>query len=128
MKIYFDTKTGNVEKFLGKVAEYAKSQGQEIEAIRITEDTVPEEGAHFFTYTTGKGVMPKETEAFVAKHGEKLGSVSSSGSMLRHAADFCKAVDLIREAHGTDVLIRIDGEGDEKDVEMYYGKLFPAKK
>lgn len=123
MKIYFDTATGNVENFLNRVKEYAKNEGVEVELVKIGADTEIKEPAHFFTFTHGKGVLPKSSVAIVDKYGDLFLSISSSGSMQRHADTFCFACDIVHKKFGTDIFLRIDGAGTDAQVQEYFELL-----
>lgn len=123
MKIYYDSSTGNVENFLTRLKEYAKGDGMDIELVKIDDDTVLDAPSHFFTFTHGKGVLPKSSKKFVANNGEMFLSISSSGSMQRHADTFCFACDVVNKDFGTDIFMRIDLAGTDEQVKEYYNKI-----
>lgn len=79
MTVYFDTKTGNVRRFIEKLILIDPS----INAIDINDmvdmDQLSEMG-HLVTYTTGSGNVPVTTAYFMERHHNNILTVSCSGN------------------------------------------------
>ena len=58
--LYYDSRTGNVERFINKVVQITGWT-----AIRIQEDMEATEQGHLITYTTNFGKIPEKTERFM---------------------------------------------------------------
>ena len=74
-RIYYDSKTGNVARFIQKVAELT---GWQVEKIQPDMD-VQHEG-HLVTFTTRFGEIPETTQNFLQAASGYIRSVSSSGN------------------------------------------------
>ncbi|MGO1520280.1 MAG: class Ib ribonucleoside-diphosphate reductase assembly flavoprotein NrdI [Sphingobacterium sp.] len=79
MTVYFDSKTGNVRRFVEKLISIDPS----IDAININDlvemDQLIEKG-HLVTYTTGSGNVPVTTAYFMERYHEHILTVSCSGN------------------------------------------------
>ena len=67
MFIYYDSKTGNVQRFVDKV----KKERPEWNYIKISEDTDIENEGHLITFTTKFGEVPEKTEKFMMRNNNK---------------------------------------------------------
>ena len=113
MFIYYDSKTGNVQRFVDKV----KKERPEWNYIKISEDTDENEG-HLITFTTKFGEVPEKTEKFMMRNNNKnyIKSVSSSGNM-NWGTLFALAADKISEKYNVPVLMKFELSGTHPQVE-----------
>src|SRR3546814_14356229 len=74
-RIYYDSKTGNVERFMQKVAA---ATGWETK--KIQPDTPAVHEGHLVTFTTRFGEIPETTKSFLQQASPYILSVSSSGN------------------------------------------------
>ncbi len=112
MTIYWDSRTGNVERFVRKIA--AKTGWQ---CLKITGQLVASDPGHLITYTTKIGQVPEST----ANHPFIL-SVSSSGNM-NWGTNFGLAADKISAKYGIPVLLKFELSGLERDVNALIEKV-----
>ena len=61
MIIYYDSKTGNVQRFIDKLND----KRPDWKYIKIAKDLLIQDEGHLITYTTNFGVMPEVTEEFM---------------------------------------------------------------
>src|SRR5690606_39346397 len=73
--IYYDSKTGNVERFVQKITSLINWK-----AVKIHPDMNIERPGHLITFTTRFGEVPETTAGFMHKAGALVRSVSSSGN------------------------------------------------
>lgn len=117
--IYYDSKTGNTEKFVKKVAEKTNE-----ELLKVDADTVVSKQGHFVTYTIGKGELSSVAKNFLKNNNQMILTVSSSGGIEKHKDTFGFAVDKTLESYPhIKEGIRFDKEGNEKDVENFVNLL-----
>ena len=114
MFIYYDSKTGNVQRFVDKV----KKERPEWNYIKISEDTDIENEGHLITFTTKFGEVPEKTEKFMMRNNNKkyIKSVSSSGNM-NWGTLFALAADKISEKYNIPVLMKFELSGTHPQVE-----------
>ena len=79
MVIYYDSKTGNVQRFVDKI----KKNRPEWNFIKIEPSMEIDREGHFLTFTTKIGQIPETTLKFLENKNNKryIKSVSSSGNM-----------------------------------------------
>ena len=111
MKYAYASKTGHVEKIVRKLGL--------ADALRITDGTETIDGEFvIFTYTTGKGKVPKQVEAFLS-HNAGVQAVVGSGSRAKsHADTFNFAADTIGTQYNVPVLARLDGTGTDAEIDL----------
>lgn len=73
--LYYDSRTGNVQRFINKVTQITGWQAHKIEP-----EMPVEQPGHLITYTTKIGCVADKTLAFMHEHADKVFSVSSSGN------------------------------------------------
>ena len=80
MFVYYDSKTGNVQRFIDKI----KKERPEWEFVKITYDMEISEKGHLVTFTTNFGETPGTTEKFLENENNRkcIESVCSSGRYL----------------------------------------------
>src|SRR5690606_885488 len=111
--IYYDSKTGNVARFMQKVAELT---GWTVEKIQ-PEMEVQHEG-HLVTFTTRFGEIPETTRNFLQSASGFLRSVSSSGNRNwgRH---FAIAGEKIASKYKMPLALKFELSGTEEDVKAF---------
>jgi protein involved in ribonucleotide reduction len=109
MIIAYDSKTGNVKRFVNKL---------NMNVVQISEDTVINEPFVLITYTTGFGQVPKKVAQFLDKNHENLVGVAASGN--KNWGDmFCKSADTISDKYKVPVVAKFELSGTKKDVENF---------
>lgn len=109
MLIAFDSKTGNVKRFVQKL---------DMECLQITADCVVDQPFILVTYTTGFGQAPQATLNFLAANGHLLQGVVSSGNM-NWGARYGLAGDHIADMYGVPLLMKFELSGTNKDVMQF---------
>ncbi|MEK3722651.1 class Ib ribonucleoside-diphosphate reductase assembly flavoprotein NrdI [Paenibacillus sp. FSL H8-0034] len=110
MLIAYDTKTGNVRRFVKKL---------NMPAIQI-EDKMEDLNESFVlvTYTTGFGQVPEKVSSFLKKNHSHLMGVSASGNR-NWGEGFARSADHISALYGVPVLGKFELSGTSKDVERF---------
>lgn len=122
MKIYFDSCTGNVERF----TTYLPFPVEKIE-----ENTKSNEPYVLITYTTNFGQVPEKTEHFLQHNSQLLKGVIVSGNK-NWGPLFGKSGDTISEMYNVPLLHKFELSGTQKDrlivrekiEEMAYAKAY----
>lgn len=127
VKIYFDSNTGNVLRFINKLKEKFFKMNLDIEIIKIDEFTIIDSKCHFITYTTGIGNVSKKTKSFLLNNYKlgntnKILSVSSSGNM-NWGDKYGLAADKISRKFYIPILMKFELSGTDLDVEKYINKI-----
>ncbi len=128
--LYYDSKTGNVQRFIDKVVQVTGWT-----AIRIDKDMLIEESGHLVTFTTNFGQVPPITEEFVLKNANKLFSVSSSGNR-NWGRNFAVAADKLNANYDIPLAFKFELSGTMEDINQfieiiknhYYGSKRGGKK
>ncbi|MCR5584061.1 MAG: class Ib ribonucleoside-diphosphate reductase assembly flavoprotein NrdI [Lachnospiraceae bacterium] len=106
---------------MGHVEGIVKTLG--LDALKIADGSEKIDGDYvLFTYTDGKGIVPKAVEAFLAAN-PGIKAVVGSGSMERHADTFNFAADKIAEKYNVPILAKVDLDGTDEDLENIRTKL-----
>jgi protein involved in ribonucleotide reduction len=109
MLIAFDSKTGNVRKFVGKL---------NLRSVEIDETITMDEPFVLVTYTTGFGQVPGKVLSFLQRNHTYLQGVSASGN--RNWGDgFAKSADTIAKLYGVPILGKFELSGTKRDVEHF---------
>lgn len=109
MLIAFDSKTGNVKRFIGKL---------KLPAVQISENMTVDEPFVLVTYTTGFGQVPQRVASFLQRNHEQLRGVAASGN--RNWGDkFAKSADLISEKYAVPVIAKFELSGTWGDAERF---------
>lgn len=116
MYIYYDSKTGNIERFVTKI----KKERPEWNIIKIYPDLEIEKTGHLITFTTKIGEIPETTKYFLENKNNKkyIESVSSSGN-VNWGKYFALAVDKINEFYGIPKFMKFELSGTKVDVEKF---------
>ena len=120
MFVYYDSKTGNVQRFIDKI----KKEKPEWSFVKISGDMEISENGHLVTFTTNFGEIPDTTEKFLENENNKkyIKSVSSSGNM-NWGTLFGKAADNIEEKYGIPVLMKFELSGTHIQVEYFINSI-----
>ena len=120
MFVYYDSKTGNVQRFIDKI----KKEKPEWNFIKITDNMEISEKGHLVTFTTNFGEIPDTTEKFLGNENNRkyIKSVSSSGNM-NWGTLFGKAADNIEEKYGIPVLMKFELSGTHVQVEYFINNV-----
>lgn len=120
MFVYYDSKTGNVQRFIDKI----KKEKPEWSFVKINGDMEISENGHLVTFTTNFGEIPDTTEKFLENENNRkyIKSVSSSGNM-NWGTLFGKAADNIEEKYGIPVLMKFELSGTHVQVEYFINNI-----
>ena len=120
MFVYYDSKTGNVQRFIDKI----KKEKPEWSFVKISGDMEILENGHLVTFTTNFGEIPDTTEKFLENENNRkyIKSVSSSGNM-NWGTLFGKATDNIEEKYGIPVLMKFELSGTHVQVEYFINSV-----
>lgn len=117
MIIYYDSRTGNVERFIDKIRSATHWH-----CIKISDSLSINEYGHLVTYTTKIGSISDSTDKFMEQHNRFILSVSSSGNM-NWGDNFARAADKITARYNIPTLIKFELSGLERDVNRFIQKV-----
>lgn len=117
MVIYYDSKTGNVERFVDKIKNIT-----DWIFIKVSDDILPLEKGHLITFTTQIGKVPVTTSHFIHYWHPYILSVSSSGNM-NWGINYAKAADIISDEFQIPTLMKFELSGLNKDVKLFIEKV-----
>ncbi|WEK55993.1 MAG: class Ib ribonucleoside-diphosphate reductase assembly flavoprotein NrdI [Candidatus Cohnella colombiensis] len=107
MLIAYDSRTGNVRRFVKKL---------DLPSIQITPEMTLDQPFILVTYTTGFGQVPDKVMSFLKANHSRLKGVVASGN--RNWGDgFAKSADRISELYSVPVLGKFELSGTQRDVE-----------
>ena len=120
MFVYYDSKTGNVQRFIDKI----KKERPEWSFVKISGDMEISENGHLVTFTTNFGEIPNTTDKFLANKNNRqyIESVCSSGNM-NWGTLFGKAADKIEETYSIPVLMKFELSGTHVQVEYFINSV-----
>lgn len=113
MTIYYDSKTGNVERFVEKLRERTSWQ-----FIKISDSLKVYKQGHLITFTTRIGEVPQTTRQFLKQWHTQILSVSSSGNM-NWGVHFARAADNISQEYNIPILLKFELAGLTDDVNNF---------
>ncbi|ANS73350.1 ribonucleotide reductase stimulatory protein [Paenibacillus yonginensis] len=109
MLIAYDSKTGNVKRFINKL---------KMQAVQIDESMTIDEPFVLVTYTTGFGQVPERVASFLQRNHDRLVGVAASGN--RNWGDrFAKSADIISEKYDVPVISKFELSGTFGDAERF---------
>lgn len=115
VNIVFDSKTGNVERFIAQLSD--------LHSIRITPNLIVTEPFMLVTYTTGFGNVPQTVKNFLHDNHQYLCGVSASGN--KNWGDlFGQAADTISQAYMVPILSKFEMSGTSADVEYFKERVY----
>lgn len=117
MVIYYDSKTGNVERFVNKLRALTNWQ-----YIKISTETKVEKSGHLITFTTQIGKAPQTTLLFMERWHLYVLSVSSSGNM-NWGTNFALAADIISAEYNIPIFLKFELSGLDCDVKDFIQKV-----
>ncbi|WP_151734969.1 class Ib ribonucleoside-diphosphate reductase assembly flavoprotein NrdI [Paenibacillus tengchongensis] len=109
MLIVYDSKTGNVKRFISKL---------KLPAVQIDEQMTVDEPYVLVTYTTGFGQIPQRVAAFLQHNAKHLQGVSASGNR-NWGERFALSADLISQQYQVPVISKFELSGTKTDVERF---------
>ncbi|WP_166242894.1 class Ib ribonucleoside-diphosphate reductase assembly flavoprotein NrdI [Paenibacillus turpanensis] len=109
MLILFDSKTGNVKRFIQKL---------NLPSQQIHEDLVVDEPYVLVTYTTGFGQVPEKVSGFLKRNHSFLCGVAASGNR-NWGEGFAKSADRISAEYKIPVVTKFELSGTKRDVESF---------
>ena len=117
--VYYDSMTGNVERFIKKISRYS-----DFEFIKIKPDTVVEKFSHFITFTTGIGQVHKNTVRFLAnaENFKKIKTVSVSGNM-NWGPYVGFAGDKISKKYNIPLIMKFELSGTYEEAQEYVKRI-----
>ncbi|SEM42294.1 protein involved in ribonucleotide reduction [bacterium A37T11] len=111
--IYYDSKTGNVDRFVQKIAGLIPWKVQKI--MPGMEIIHP---GHLITFTTRFGEAPETTTQFLNHAGSLIKSVSASGNR-NWGKNFALAANKLSAAYELPLLLKFELSGTMEDVKEY---------
>ncbi|NUU63426.1 class Ib ribonucleoside-diphosphate reductase assembly flavoprotein NrdI [Paenibacillus agri] len=107
MLIAYDSKTGNVKRFINKL---------KLPAVQIEEHMTIDEPYVLVTYTTGFGQIPEKVSSFLENNHTSLKGIAASGNK-NWGQLFANSADLISERYNVPVIGKFELSGTFGDVE-----------
>lgn len=115
MNIVYASRMGHVEGIIKRLGIY--------NALKIVEGSEKMDGEYvLFTYTDGKGIIPKIVESFLQSN-PGIKAVVGSGSLERHADTFNFAAVKISETYGVPLIAKLDMDGTDDDISLIKSEL-----
>lgn len=111
--IYYDSKTGNVERFVNRLKLHRDWNIQKIDQVSL-----PLEKGHLITYTTGFGEIPLSTMRFLEENSSSIQSVSSSGNK-NWGPNYALAAKKIAALFKLPVLLQFELSGTGDDIQKF---------
>ena len=111
--LYYDSKTGNVQRFISKVIQITGWQAHKIEDGLELQET-----GHLVTYTTKLGCVPDKTKIFMDHHAEKIHSVTSSGNR-NWGRNFGLAANKVSEDYDIPLAMKFELSGTMEDINQF---------
>jgi len=115
--IYYDSKTGNVERFVKRLKEHRNWN------IRKIDDAFqPTHPGHLITYTTGIGEVPLSTLRFLQSNSQFVETVTSSGNK-NWGSNFALAATKISKEFKLPVLMQFELSGTMADLQKFIDNI-----
>jgi protein involved in ribonucleotide reduction len=115
--IYYDSKTGNVERFVNRLKEHRDWNIQKID------DTVKlNHTGHLVTYTTGFGEIPPSTLRFLQANSKFIATVTSSGNK-NWGPNYALAAKKIAQQFALPVLMQFELSGTMADLQRFIDNI-----
>ncbi|MDR9852025.1 class Ib ribonucleoside-diphosphate reductase assembly flavoprotein NrdI [Paenibacillus sp. VCA1] len=113
MLVVYDSKTGNVRRFINKL---------NMRSVSIAEKEEINEPYVLVTYTTGFGQVPEKVKSFLTRNSNMLRGVSASGNR-NWGPRFAKSADTISEMYDVPVLTKFELSGTTQDIETFVERV-----
>jgi len=111
--LYYDSKTGNVQRFVNKVIQITGWEAHKIEDGLMVEDA-----GHLITFTTKMGCVPDKTQQFMDSYASKINSVTSSGNR-NWGKNFGLAANKISESYDIPLAMKFELSGTMEDINQF---------
>ena len=105
MKLVYASRTGNVEKLVGKVG------APDVLKITTGDEEVDDEFI-LITYNDGEGEIPGIVKKFLDNNAFLCSGVFTSGNALNHPYTYNGAAHKIEEEYGLEIKGKFDDDGD----------------
>ncbi|GLX66858.1 class Ib ribonucleoside-diphosphate reductase assembly flavoprotein NrdI [Paenibacillus glycanilyticus] len=113
MLVVYDSRTGNVKRFINKL---------NMRAMPIGDLDIVDEPYVLVTYTTGFGQVPERVMSFLNRNSNNLQGVSASGN--RNWGDgFAKSADTISSLFNVPVISKFELSGTNLDMEYFVERV-----
>lgn len=109
MLIVYDSRTGNVERFVNKL---------NMTNVKICDDLIVNEPFILVTYVTGFGQVPKTTLDFLFNNHAHMLGVASSGN-LNWGSSFAISADKIAQMYNVPIISKFELSGTLKDTQFF---------
>jgi protein involved in ribonucleotide reduction len=116
MLIAYDSRTGNVRKFVSKL---------NMRSVQIEESMTLDEPFVLVTYTTGFGQVPEKVASFLRRNHRRLQGVAASGNR-NWGHNFALSADLVARQYGVPVLGKFELAGTPGDVQRFMTEVNAA--
>jgi len=113
MLVLYDSKTGNVKRFINKL---------NMRALPIDEQDVVDEPFVLITYTTGFGQVPEKVSSFLRSNWKQLRGVSASGNR-NWGQGFAKSADTISQMYNVPVISKFELSGTSQDTQYFVERV-----
>ena len=113
MLIVYDSRTGNVRRFVDKLP---------FRSVRIEDHLRIDEPFVLVTYTTGFGDVPDKVLRFLDANGGRMKGVAASGNR-NWGALFARSADTIARSYGVPVLAKFELSGTAHDVRTFVEEM-----
>ncbi len=117
MWIYYDSKTGNVQRFMEKIKA---ERHWHIE--KINSDMHIDHPGHLVTFTTRIGEIPESTMKFLQSNADRIQTISSSGNR-NWGKNFAVAADRVSGAFGIPITLKFELSGTRTDVSSFINAI-----
>ncbi|MBP3942417.1 class Ib ribonucleoside-diphosphate reductase assembly flavoprotein NrdI [Sphingobacteriaceae bacterium WQ 2009] len=111
--IYFDSKTGNVQRFMDKVTQITGWK-----AYKIGPTTTAKVPGHLVTFTTRFGDVPDTTREFMNREAKQIFTVSSSGN-TNWGRNFALAAEKIATDYSVPIALKFELSGTMNDINQF---------
>lgn len=112
--IYFDSKTGNVARFVDKL----KALCPHWKFLNINEAEHFDDKGHLITFTTGHGQVPVTTDYFMQRFSHLILSVSASGNR-NWGSNFALSADRLSEKYNLPTLLKFELSGTNSEAKTF---------
>ncbi|SEB15214.1 class Ib ribonucleoside-diphosphate reductase assembly flavoprotein NrdI [Pedobacter hartonius] len=115
--IYYDSKTGNVERFVNRLKLH-----RDWSILKIDASFRPLHAGHLITYTTGFGEVPLSTLRFLEENSSMIKSVTSSGNK-NWGPNYGLAATKISTRFKLPVLMKFELSGTMADIQKFIDNI-----
>lgn len=113
MLVVYDSKTGNVKRFVKKL---------NMKVVSIDEMPKVDEPFVLITYTTGFGQVPQKVSQFLEDNHKMLRGVSASGNR-NWGTGFAKSADTIAETYQVPIISKFELSGTNSDTLQFIERV-----